>query len=329
MKRSILLFLFITGFIVTGFSQNSKNEEFKPDGKPLALIFSNFNTKISDGNSISQFQIKRAYLGYEYKFSKNWSGKLVFDVGNPGVGKHQVAAFLKNAYFKYKARKFSAAFGMISTTQFKVSEKIWGYRYLLKSFQDQYKFNASADMGVKVAYKFANFVSADFTVTNGEGYKKIEADSVLRFAFGTTLKPVKNITARVYVDLMGTDTKQQSLATLLAYKGAKFILAAEYNYQKNNKMKDGHDIYGVSLFASYIPSNNVKIFARYDRLQSSTLKGETTAWHLAHDGQYLVAGVEFEPTKGVKLTPNIRNWTSDNSLKPNRLELFINCQVKF
>lgn len=42
----------------------------------------------------------------------------------------------------------------------------------MKSFQDEYKFGSSADLGVSVAYKFNKVVSADVIVANGEGYKK-------------------------------------------------------------------------------------------------------------------------------------------------------------
>lgn len=328
MNRIFFLILILSGIFISGFSQDSSNE-FKPNGKPLALIFSNFHTTITDSKTFSQFQIRRAYLGYEYNFSENWYGKLVLEVGNPGVGKFQAAAFLKNAYFRYRKDKFSASFGMISTTQFKVSEKIWGYRYILKSFQDAYGFNASADLGVKIDYKFADFISADFAITNGEGYKRVEVDSVLRYAIGTTIKPIKNITARVFVDVMGTDTKQQSLAAFLAYNNKKLVVAAEYNYQKSFRMKEGKDTYGISLFSSFKPSDKIKIFARYDKLNSSVLDGENNPWQLDANGHYIIAGIEYSPIKGIKLAPNFRNWSPDDKTKSNRIDLFLNCQVKF
>ncbi len=328
MKKLILFLLTMPGILTTGFSQNS-TDEFQPSGKPLALIFSNFHTTFTANETFSQFQIRRAYLGYEYNFSKNWYGKLVLDVGNPGVGKFQAAAFLKNAYFRYKKNKFSASFGMISTTQFKVSEKIWGYRYILKSFQDAYKFNASADLGVKIDYKFADFISADFAITNGEGYKRVEVDSVLRYAIGTTIKPIKNITARVFVDVMGNETKQQSLATFLAYTNKKLVVAAEYNYQKSFRMNEGKDTYGLSLFSSFKPSDKIKIFARYDKLNSSVLDGENNPWQIDANGQYIIAGIEYSPIKGVKLAPNFRNWSPNDETRSNRIDLFLNCEVKF
>ena len=127
MKNFIVLLL-ITTFAIKGFSQEQTNE-FKPNGKPLALVFANFNSAFSNGETTKAFEITRTYLGYEYNFTKEWYAKVVFDVGDPGVGSLQMTAYLKNAYAQYKNNGFTAQFGMIATTQFKVSEKIWGLRF--------------------------------------------------------------------------------------------------------------------------------------------------------------------------------------------------------
>ncbi len=324
----MLILILTSGLFLNGFSQDT-SEEFKPNGKPLALIFTNFHTDFMDNSTYPAFEITRAYLGYEYHFSPEWYAKIVYDVGDPGVGKHQLSAFLKNAYFQYSNNRFTAYFGMIATTQFKVSEKIWGYRYIEKSFQDAYGFNASADLGFNIEYKFSDFISADFSVTNGEGYKKIQGDSLLRPGAGITINPVKNVTARIYADYMGNDIKQQSLATFLAYTGKKLIAGAEYNYQKNVDMTEGQDMYGTSFFLTYKPSAKIKLFGRFDDLNSSTLTGENQPWQIDGDGQLIIAGIEYSPVKGVKLAPNYRLWNSDSELLPAVNSIYLNCELKF
>ncbi len=314
--------------LTSGYSQEPK-EEFKPSGKPLALIFTNFNTAFTDGESHPSFEITRAYLGYEYNFSENWYAKTVLDVGDPKVGAFQMTAYLKNAYIEYNTGNFKAYFGLISTTQFKTSEKLWGNRYIEKSFQDAYKFNSSADLGFNIAYKFADFLSADFSVLNGEGYKVIQNDDFVRPGFGITLTPVKAITARVFGDYMGKDVKQQSLATLLAYKGKKLVLAAEYNYQKNVSMNDGKDMFGTSFYATYQATNVLSLFARFDDLKSNTLENESDAWNLGKDGQLFMAGVQFSPIKGVKIAPNFRSWNTADDVTPNTTYFYLNCEFKF
>uniref|UniRef100_UPI0032170790 hypothetical protein n=1 Tax=uncultured Draconibacterium sp. TaxID=1573823 RepID=UPI0032170790 len=329
MRKIIFLLLTMLSAGVTAFSQNS-TEEFKPNGKPLALIFTNFHTSTSDGETTPEFENTRAYLGYEYNFSEEFYAKIVFDVGDPkDGGGHQLSAYLKNAYLQYKKGNLKAYFGMISTTQFKVSEKLWGNRYMMKSYQDEYKFNSSADLGFNIDYKFADFISADFSVINGEGYKRVQNDDLVRAGIGTTIKPVKGITARVFVDQMGDEVKQKSLATLLAYTNEKLVLAGEYNYQANHKMVDGQDLYGTSFYATYKPNKEVKLFARYDDLNSKKLVGESEPWQIEKDGQLMLAGVEYSPVKGVKLTPNIRFWNPDLNDAKNTTYLYLSAELKF
>jgi hypothetical protein len=56
-------------------------DNFTPSGKPLALLYPNFHTDFSEGNARPAFDITRAYLGYEYRFSRDWYARVVLDVG--------------------------------------------------------------------------------------------------------------------------------------------------------------------------------------------------------------------------------------------------------
>ena len=327
MKKLLLLWLLIPGFI-SSYGQE-ESHEFKPNGKPLALIFTNFNTSFSDGNSNPAFEVTRAYLGYEYNFSKEWYAKVILDVGDPKVGGLQLTAFLKNAYVEYKKKNFCSAFGVIATTQFKVAEKIWGLRYIEKSFQDAYNFNASADLAFSVDYKFADFISADFILANGEGYKRLQRDSLLRPGVGVTITPVKTVTARVYADYMGKDVKQKSLATFAAYNGKKLMVAAEYNYQTNFAMKDGQDIYGTSFYATFAASDKIKIFGRFDDLRSKPLEGQENGWQYSKDGQLFMAGFEYNIIKGIKVAPNFRYWNPADDSAPGTSYAYLNLELKF
>ena len=315
--------------IVMGMTQETQ-KTFVPEGKPFAKVFSNFHSTMSDGESASAFEITRVYLGYGYSFSKNFSGKLNFDVGNPGVGGLQMTAYIKNAYLNYSLNNLSVSFGLISTTQFKTQEKFWGNRYVEKSFQDLYKFNASADLGVSLAYKLCDFASVDLSLFNGEGYKKLQADSSFQTAIGLTLDPVDKITVRgVYDFLPGGDATQSTISGFVGYTGSDLSIGAEYNYQSNTGRMDAKDVFGTSVYAGYSPSKKVKLFARYDNLSSNTLSGATADWNVAKDGQLIIAGLEYEPVKGVKLAPNFQSWNPASDTKPNITTLLLNCEFKF
>ena len=104
-KSSIVALL----LIVTGIKaqETTSSEEFIPSGKPSVKIFTNAHSTFIDGSNTSAFEVQRAYFGYSYNFSKNFSTKVTFDVGDPGVGKLQMTAYLKNAALTYKKDKFT------------------------------------------------------------------------------------------------------------------------------------------------------------------------------------------------------------------------------
>lgn len=309
---------------------NAQNiNEFKPSGKPEVLIFTNFNSSFSNSQNVSKFEVTRAYFGYGYNFSPSLSGRLTIDVGNPGVGKFQMTAFLKYGYLQYQKEKLTVRLGMIPTTGFDVQEKFWGYRYIIKSYQDQYGIGPSADLGLSGTYKFSNVVSADFIIQNGEGFKLLDADSVLKIGVGLTVQPVKNLMFRGYYDSMKkADATQQTTALMAGYSNKAFKLGVEYNYQTDNNLKIGQDFFGYSVYSTYFINTKTNIFGRYDYLNSVNNSTQAHSWNYSKDGQLFIAGFEYIPVKGIKISPNYQAWNPRDVSKSFISTLFLNVEIR-
>ncbi len=243
------------------------------------LVFSNVNASFNKNGNSKAFEITRAYLGYEYFFSKNISSRVNLDVGDPGVGKLQMTAYIKNAYVQYKNDAFSARFGMIGVNQYNVQEKQWGYRYIYKSFQDAYNFGPSADLGAAFEYTPSKLISFDLSVLNGEGYKRLQSDSTFKTTFGVTLKPFKGFVLRGYYDIMKHNYAQTSYALFAGYTNKDFRAGLEYNIQNNNGMIDNHNFSGISLYAALNIAEKYSVFTRYDNLRSETITGQLNPWN--------------------------------------------------
>jgi hypothetical protein len=328
MKKPILLLFFLATIMLSKLSAQTE-EPFKPSGKPEVRVFSNFNSEFSDGENVNKFEITRAYLGYGYNFSKTLYGRLTFDVGNPSAGKFQMAALLKFAYLQYQKNKLTASIGMIPTTQFEVQEKQWGYRYIYKSFQDEYSFGPSADIGGSLAYKFSKKLSADLILVNGEGYKTLDLDSALKVGAGITYLPVKGLTLRGYYDNMAKDNNAQETYVLFSgYGNEKFNLNAEYNYQKESGMISNHDMWGYSFYGTAFLKKKMKIFARYDLLESNQPSEVNQPWNILKDGKFYNLGFEFSPANGVKISPNIQGWDPASMGKPFVTKFYLNLEFR-
>ena len=64
MKR---IFISVMGIMLaaSGMAQETKTT-FKPSGKPVVTVFTDFRVQSTDGKTNTAFEISRAYLGYAY-----------------------------------------------------------------------------------------------------------------------------------------------------------------------------------------------------------------------------------------------------------------------
>lgn len=308
-----------------------KNDDFKAGGKPLATIFTDFKYSMHDGKQNAAFEISRAYLGYAYNFSRDFSAKVVFDITSNNTGTYPSAysVYVKNAFAEYSHDIFKLDVGMIGTKTFNFQEKMWGKRYLLKSFMDLNGYGSSADLGLGASLKLLPQLDIDAQLLNGEGYQKVQGDSVVKVSLGVTYEPVKNLFVRVYGDYMKKDNAQTTLAAFAGYKDDKLTLAGEFNYQKNNKMTKDHDLTGISFWGNYNFTKSIAAFARFDNLSSKKIDDAAEGWNKSKDGQMYVAGVEFNPVKGILVSPNVQISNPKAEGAKSTTNIMVNCSYNF
>ena len=326
MKTKVILAGLLACIGITAQAQDAKSEE--PKGKAIVQMFGNFHSGFGAENDDRGFELERSYLGYEYKLNKELSVKGVMDIGKSNdVSDYQRIAYIKNAMVSWKKENLTLNGGLISTTQFNFQEKFWGYRYIMKSFQDQYKFGSSADLGLSATYKFANWISADAIIVNGEGYKKIQKNDGLNYGLGVTLTPLKGLNVRLYGGLNeGSESGKEdikNLAAFIGYKCETFTVGAEYNYMQNASNKNDADQSGYSLFASTKLSKSAEVYARFDDLYSKN------DWNKSKDEQAAILGAQFKLGKYVKVAPNVRMSMPKADGADNKYSAYVNCYFGF
>lgn len=326
MKKNFIMAGLLSCIGITAQAQDTKKEE--PKGKAIVQVFGNFHTGFGSENDDRGFELERTYLGYEYKLVKGLSVKGVMDIAKSSdVSDYQRIAYIKNAMISWKIGNLTLNGGLISTTQFNFQEKFWGYRYVMKSFQDKYKFGSSADLGISAAYKFADWISADAIIVNGEGYKKIQKNDGLNYGFGVTVTPVKGFQIRLYggVNESGEEGQKNvtNMAAFMGYKHDKFTIGAEYNYMMNASYKEGADQSGYSAFASVNLSKDISLYARFDDLISKN------NWNIAKDESDAILGAQFKLGKYVKIAPNFRMVMPKADGAKNSYSAYINCYFGF
>lgn len=299
----------------------------KGKGKVILTTFANMYSGFGTENDQRGFELERAYIGYQHSFNNGLSMQAVADFGrSKEVQDMQRIGFIKNAWVRWQKNGWDLYGGLIGTTQFKTQEDFWGKRYVMKSFQDEYKFGSSADVGISVAYEFCDRVSADVIVVNGEGYKKIQFEHGMQYGAGLTLKPVDGMMVRLYGSYdEATDNGLKgkvNLASFLGYAKNGYSVGAEYNYQMNTSYKEGNNRNGVSVYATVPAGKKVNVFARWDRVDSNN------GWNMEADGMNVMAGAEVKLGKYVKLAPNLRLSMPEDKGLEDAFRLMVNASFK-
>lgn len=304
MKAKFILVSILSVMTAGAHAQSSNHEESK--GKAIINVFSNFHSGFGSINQDRGFSLERAYLGYEYKLSDGITIKGVTDIGKSSdVNDLQRIVYLKNAMITWKKNNLTLSGGLISTNQFGFQEKFWGNRYIMKSFQDEYKYGNSADLGLSASYKFAEWISADAIVVNGEGYKKLQVRDGLNYGLGVTVTPVKGLSLRIYGGIneaSGSEGEKDiyNIASFVGYACSRFRVGAEYNMMLNSKFKDDADQSGVSVYSTVNLTKKANVFARYDNQFSKN------DWNKDSEESTVTVGSEIKLGKFVKIAPNVR-----------------------
>jgi hypothetical protein len=317
----------------TSSAQSNSNEGFSPSGKVYGRIFSNFNASLQGSEKQTAFEVRRAYLGYKYYISPEFSADVKIDIGSPNDAS-QYSLLRRFGYFKTAAvsyipiKNLELTFGLQDATQFKIQEKFWKRRYIKKAFMDEYKYGSSADIGAKAVWK-SNLFDVDLAFFNGEGYSSLQNDNTFKGALGITIRPIKNLTTRLYGDLSNKTITQSTTVLFAGYTNRLFSIGGEYAWHFNRSFQEDHNVKGFSVMGETLIFPKIWLFGRFDKIDSNILGGESVPWNLANDETAFTSGIEYIPVKAVKISANYQDhYPAAKNVEKNSA-FYLNIEASF
>jgi hypothetical protein len=329
--------LFFTHLLLIYFSCMLNGQDTIPPGPPPGLvsakIYTHFNYSLDSEARRTAFEVKRAYFAYKRELDKHFSAEVKLDIGSIDDESEfsliRRYTYFKNAYLSYKTGNINTWFGLMDMLQFKVQEKFWGYRYLYRSYMDEYRFGSSADLGAGIQYSPSNLFTVDLVFSNGEGYKSLQFDNIYRIGAGITLNPTPGLSLRGYYTIHTGEVHEMIFSGFMGYRFKNFRIAGEYNHQLNYKFNQSHNRYGYSLYSTYEFSDTWEIFVRYDQLYSNILPEEDLPWNLTSDGSAIISGIQYTPMQYVHLSLNYQDWVEYAQNGASEPYLYLNIEIVF
>ena len=106
-------------------------------------------------------------------------------------------------------------------------------------------------------------------------------------------------------------------------------MGAEYNYKLNDSYDKNYNRYGYSVYGSWFFLKNLEAFARYDWIVSNVLEEEDAPWNLPEDGSSVIAGIQYQIIRQVRLALNYRDWFPYAANMTKDTYVYLNFEYKY
>jgi hypothetical protein len=306
----------IPGEIQTATAKAAPKPGWWNDTKVGATIFAdtsyirNQNDGVSNKQTGTDYDIKRAYLIIDHRFNDVWSANFTSDfLFDSGSGATQL--YIKKAYLQAHLNDaFIVRAGSADTTWIPFVENLYGYRYVEKTMIDSYGYGTSADWGVHVLGSFLDHhLGYQFSVVDGAGYKvpaigtanrtdTMDVEGRVNATFAHFTVAVGGYDGKLGKSMTGTPTfhTAERFDAVAAYTDSRVRAGVEYMWAryyggdilqpdptKTNKAE------GVSAFASWNFLPRFSVFGRYDYLKPK--EDTQPSFH----SNYYNVGVSYKP----------------------------------
>ena len=283
------------------------------------VVFAYSNS--DDSSKIDGFGLNRVYLNFSKEISDELSVTIQTDA-YPESSSQNI--YLRNAKADWKTLNGNVVIGLQEMNMFKVQQMNWGKRYLDKTVMDRMQYSSVADMGIGYYHSKDKF-HGSILITNGAGFKKSETDShkklSLQFIYGT-VKLSKSDGFNIGAVLSHEPYDRDGEVTIPeepAGEYSKKVFGVFGGYAKNNlrvgaewsQLDDSGLLDGnynnnlTSVYCNYAFKNKQSFIVKYDMVSGNK------------DANYALVAMEFIPTKGLMVSPNVRSNDGATSLGVN------------
>ena len=164
-RRCILLLLLF-------FSFSSYSQQMEFNRKKYSLEFQLFANTNINGSSLNTLKTDYHFNRTLVVFQRNLSERINFSLAGDtyvknGDKPYVLTPYLKRLYFKYHYNGLAVSAGLLVLEQFKYQRKIWGLRYLDKTFQNEFKYGDNRGIGVLIKHDLNDRFSYDIAITSG------------------------------------------------------------------------------------------------------------------------------------------------------------------
>ena len=252
----------------------------------------------------NSFRFGRIYLTFNKKWENAFSGRFRLEASDAGFGANsKMTPVVKDAWLSYKKEGKTLMVGLIPTPTWGITEAVWGYRPVAKTFMDRNKLGASRDTGLSFDTRLDSEGRVSALVMFGNGNSnKSEIDTHKKAYLRLKFDLSENVGTTAYADYETRpgDQDQLTLSSLLYLSAKDRAFGLLGAWQKRKNAVGGVDAVakGFSVSGRVKTREDFGLYGRFDYFDPSDL---------ASDDSIIrgYAGVDLAVTKEIHVMPNV------------------------
>jgi len=220
--------------------------------------YKGLGAKSSPTQNENAFEIRRAYLGYDYKMNDAFSATtLLAYEGDADVSGNRTV-YLKNAYLKWTNifSKSDLYIGQQFTASSSAVEDLWGYRGIERTLMDLRKIDGTTDMGATLrgiiweakadTGKHGTSLNYSFMVGDNSGNIPVPLFTNAGIAQNSTTDKDKKFRLNLFVKTFNDALTIGFYGDYINYGGVRY--ATEKLYQNSTQTLRGYIVYSTKVF---------------------------------------------------------------------------------
>ena len=253
------------------------------------------------------FQFRRIYLTTDLKWNDRYSGRFRLEASDAGFGSNEkMTPVVKDAWLRYRRSGRTLVMGLSPTPTWDFSEGVWGYRSIEKTLMDVNGLGSSRDTGVRLTTPLGEKVALDLMIGNGNS-NKAEGDNGKKAYGRVHIKATSEAGLILYADWENRpgDRDRTTIEGFAYRSNKKAAIGIEGVYQRRKGRTDV-DLIALSVLGRMKSNSNWAAYGRVDFFDPNSDRDDDRIF-------LFIGGVDFEPTPGVHVMPNLLFRTFEDS----------------
>lgn len=270
--------------------------------KPYLSSFTQMRVDLH--NDTVLFRQEKVIFGINIRLNENWNARIGIDLINMN------RPYLKPTSLTWQKDRWTVDAGIFTPSQMDMASSFfWNNRFIERVAADKWVRDPTADLGLRVAYRWNDFLTTDVSLVSGNGYQRLTEKYHPMPAFRFVLSPLKPLKLSGYVAThKSDDVYTTSYSGFIHFEEERWKITGEYFHKTNFRFEEDMKLNVTSFYSTVHLTSWLSILARYDLIRSH----KTGSFDRnPDDGEMFIGGAIFRCFPSVRLSLNYCNRRPD------------------